>query len=575
MDELIAEFSTQMGVSADELKERWAGRPDRIMEDLFQIPTDEGELAPLRLFPYQKKIVHAYFFGDASTLNVLKGRRIGGSFIIVLCLLLEGVMKPGMFYPIVATKEDQAFSRISDLKDLIENAAIEIPLEGKPTQSRVVLWNGSTFKAYTGAPKGARGDGARSVFIDEMAHVEDQDSILRAFRPMLALSQGKLIEVSTPLANNDRFMQTFHRGTETGEKADGSRSGVISIFQPTFSNYGEIDIERSLFEQELVPARPDLNISIVEDDRAEDPMGFAQEYLCQPVSEQYRFFDESSIQRAMGRGAAPGYQFGPQAQAQSPDSQLVLGVDVGIEHDETVVAAFEHTGDQRLLRYIEVIDNEALLRAGIPDPDRGNANHVAKRLGQLFYQLGADYLVIDKTGSGQTFPRIIEEHVGRGVIGFNFSDRKAVRAMFGEFNAGLRNDRVTLVENDRLYDQLCAIVREQKRDDQIPRFSGKDFSKDGRDDMAIACVLGAYPPGFEAAPVTEVREREDAYGQSRPVSTEGLESDVAEKADDSVSTDDRRPVSGAYATGSLERAEGSAYRRSYTSRYGRQSDFNY
>lgn len=574
MDALISEFSQQMGVSEDELKERWAGRPDRIMEDLFQVPSESDDLAPLRLFPYQKKIVHAYFFGDASTLNILKGRRIGGSFVIVLCLLLEGLMKPGMFYPVVATKEDQAFSRINDLKDLIENAVIEIPLDGKPTQSRVILWNGSTYKAYTGAPKGARGDGARSVFIDEMAHVEDQDAILRAFRPMLALSQGKLIEVSTPLANNDRFMQSFHRGTETGRNADGSRAGVISIFQPTFNNHDSIDIEASLFEQELEPARPDLNISIVEDDRAEDPMGFAQEYLCRPVSEQYRFFDEPSIRRAMGRGTVPGYAFGPTAQAQQPDSSLILGVDIGIEHDETVVSAFEHVGDQRLLRYIEVIDNEALLRAGIPDPDRGNANHVAKRLGQLYYQMDADYVVLDKTGAGQTFPRILEEHIGRGVIGFNFSDKKAVRSMFGEFNAGLRNDRVTLVENDQLYDQLCAIVREQKRDDQLPRFSGKDFSKSGRDDMAIACVLGAFPPGFETEPVTEVREREDAYGPTEPAPLEGFGQDFSDNPapGDSI---DHRPASGAYATGSMSRAGGSAFRRSYSSRYTRSSDSDY
>lgn len=570
MDELIAEFSAQMGVSADELTERWAGRPDRVMEDLFRVPDDDDGLVPLRLFPYQKKIVHAYFFGDASTLSILKGRRIGGSFIIVLCFLLEGIIKPGYFYPIVSTKEEQAFSRINDIKVLIENAAIEIPLEGTPTMKRVVLWNGSTYRAYTGAPKGARGDGARSVFMDEMAHIEDQDAILRAFRPMLALSKGKLVEVSTPLAQNDRFMQTFERGSQTGYDEAGERLGVISIFQPTFNNWQEIDIEDSLFNQHLEPARPDLNISIVEDDRAEDPMGFAQEYLCQPVTEQYRFLDPASVTRAMDRGNAPAYAYGDRVQKQHLDSILLMGVDVGIEHDDTAVFVFEHHENARELRYFEKIDDAALYKAGIPNPDRGNANHVARRLGQLYYQMGADYLVIDKTGAGQTFPRIIEEHIGSGVIGFNFSERKKVQKMWGELNAGLRNDRVTLVYDEELEDQLLSIVREQKHDAQVPKFSGKEYSRSGKDDLAVACALGAFPPGFGTEPVTEVLERPEAYGPRESPSIEGGFPDAAEPV---VSADEHRPASGVYATGGLARTR--TARRSYASRYARFDSNNY
>jgi hypothetical protein len=79
--------------------------------------------------------------------------------------------------------------------------------------------------------------------------------------------------------------------------------------------------------------------------------------------------------------------------------------------------------------------------------------------------------------------------------------------MFGEFNAALRSDKVTLVPDDRARDQLLAVTRTQKEDWNTPRFSGKENSPDGKDDIAVALVMGAFPPGFETAVGTDVVEK--------------------------------------------------------------------
>lgn len=510
MDELVSKFADEMDVEADVVQERWAGRPDRIAEDIFKVKDlDTGEIKDLDLFsPYQPKIMHAYFYGDASTLNVYKGRRIGVSYIVCVAMLLDGMMNPRSFFPIVSQKEDQAQSRISDISDLIELSKIEIPVE-KDIAGEIELWNGATFKAYTGNPGGARGDdSAKTVFIDEMAFLEDQEKISRAFSPFVSLgSRGMMVEVSTPESKNDLFMNNHARGTENGYDEDGERIGTISIQQPTFKNADDIDIETSLLDQEVVPVRHDLNVEKVEDDRMKDPQGFAQEYLCRPIDETYRFFSESSIEDSMGRFNDPDYSYGLFTKKR-PGAHRVMGVDIGIDDDDTVISVVDRLGDRRYQRFLEVVDNDVLQEAGIRDPDRGNAVHVAQRISQIYSQMECDYVILDKTGPGETFQRIIERKLGRNVIGFNFSAKDDVKEMMGDMNAALRSDNVVLKDDEDLFDQFISIVKDQEEDYQKPTFSGKEHSQSGKDDMAIATVLSCFPPGLGTIPASSPADKE-------------------------------------------------------------------
>ena len=567
MNGVVAEFADQAGLDPITVEERWSGRPDRMAEDLFRVKDlDTGKIGPLELFsPYQPKIVHAYFYGDASTLNIYKGRRIGVSFIIIVCLALDGMMQGNSFFPIVSSKEEQAQSRIRDLKNLFENAKIDIPMT-KSVAGEIELWNGSRFKAYTGNPAGARGDdSAKTVFIDEMAFLEDQEATSRAFSPFVSLgSQGMMVEVSTPEAKNDLFMRNHARGTESGYDEDGNRVGAISIKQPTFKNANEIDVEVPLHEQDVEPVRPDLNVDKVEEDRLKDPQGFAQEYLCRPIDDSYRFFSESSIQEAMDKSKDPSYQMGVFCPKKAGIMRTMF-VDIGIDHDDTALSVFDHFGKRREMRYWEIVDNETLAEAGIQNPDRGNAVHVAQRLAQIQAQLETDYIVLDSTGPGATFDKIIREKLGRKVIGFNFSDKDAVKKAFGDMNAALRQGNVVLDYDEVMYDQLVSIVREQKRDGQKPKFTGKKYSESGKDDIAMAVVLGAFPPKVSNLPVTEPVEKKQEYTPPKkqeppPESRSPRTPAGAEEPKESTAP------TGAFSKRSVSRST----RRSYTPRYSRR-----
>lgn len=479
-EEKLQAFADQLDADPDKILQRWKGRPDRVIDDLFRVrDQDTGQLRDLELFDVQRKAVHAYFYGDEGTLNTYKGRRIGYSFVFVACFLLEGMFYPDSFYPLVSRSLGQAKDRIDDIQDLIDGAKVDIPTE-KENTDEIELWNGSAFMAFSSDSDTSRGaDSARAVLMDEMAFMEDEEGAHRAFGAFLALGKNrKMVQVSTPNTKNDLFMQEHRRGAPDGE------NGVISIKQPTFANAGEIDVNTPLYDQELEPVRPELNIDQLETQRMSDPEGFGQEYLCRPVSDEYRFFGEESIDAAISR----------QAPSASEGTRRVMGVDIGINRDDTVISVTDHDGQERHQRELVVAGEETLREAGVSNPDRANANHIAQLIHHMYNSLDVDRVIMDKGGAGETFKRIIERKIGYGVIGFDFSARDDVADMMGDMNIGLRSGNVSLVESDRLRDEMKAIVKEKRDDYARPKFSGKDHSETGKDDAAIATILSAYPP---------------------------------------------------------------------------------
>lgn len=503
--EQLRRFAEQLDADPDSIVERWQGRPDLIMDDIFRIrDLDTGEIRDLQLFDVQRKVIHAYFYGDAGTLNAYKGRRIGYSFVVVACFLLEAMFFPSSFYPLVSRSWSQAKNRISDIQDLIDHAKVEIPT-ATSNKDYIELWNESAFQAYSADADTSRGDdSARAVLMDEMAFMDDEKDAMRAFGAFLALGENrKMVQVSTPNTKNDLFMQEHRRGDPAGE------NGVISIKQPSFENADEIDIEIPLTEQDVTPVRPDMNVERIETDRMADPKGFGQEYLCRPVVDEYRFFDEQSIQDAQERASADEYSLGLQTPKEA-GVRRVMGVDIGINRDDTVLSVMDHAGDERLQRACIVADDDWLMRAGVSRPDRGNANHIAQLISHVHREMAVDLVILDKGGVGQTFQRIVERQLGREVIGFDFSAKDEVADMMGDTNICLRNRNMALVPDDRVYDELSSIVKEKRDEYTKPKFSGKENSESGKDDTAMATVLSAFPPkgNGERNTSPSVKERE-------------------------------------------------------------------
>jgi hypothetical protein len=501
----LKKFASQLDADADAIMERWQGRPDRIMDDIFRIrDIDTGQLRDLELFDVQKKLVHAYFYGDEGNLTAYKGRRIGYSFAVVASFLLEAMFVPDSFYPIVSRSLSQAKNRIDDLEELISTAKIDIPTE-KVNTDYIELWNGSSFMAYSADSDTSRGgDSARAVLMDEMAFMEDEESAKQAFGAFLALGRNrKMVQISTPNTKNDLFMQDFRRGTPSGD------NGVIAIKQPTFANAEDIDIHTSLYDQELKPVRPEINIDQLESERLSDPEGFGQEYLCRPVVDEYRFFDEDAIQRAQERGNTDVYLRGLDA-VKPNGARRIMGVDVGINRDDTVISVMDHINDERKQRECIVVDNDRLRSIGITNPDRGNVNDIAEYINFVHREMDVDTVILDQGGVGRTFPSVLQRKLGREIINFDFSDKEAVADMMGDTNTSLLNNNMWLLPDERIFDEMSSIIKEKRDQYQKPKFSGKDHSETGKDDVAMATVLSAFPPSMSTSPATNPAARERA-----------------------------------------------------------------
>ena len=505
-EEVLHQLADQLDVPTNGLIDRWEGSPETVMEDIFQVPDmNTGELEDLTLFDVQKKVVQAYFYADAPKYNLYKGRRIGYSFIICLCFLLEALIKQNSFYPLVSRTKTQAKNRISDIQLLIDNAKVDIPCDPE-NKDEIRLFNGSGFMAFSGDPDTSRGDeSARAVLMDEAAFIEDQEAAHRAFGAFIALGEDRaMVQVSTPDTRNDKFMQDHKAGTPTGRDKSGNPT-TLSIKQPTFYNAKDIDINKSLLEQETRPVRPDINLYQIEEERQTDPEGFGQEYLCRPVVDEYRFFSEESIEIAMKKGQHGSYKSG--LAPINSENYTVLGVDIGVDHDDTVLSVAEHNEEQRYQRYIEVLTDRLLAKLGIPNPDRGNPTDVAKRIGYVYNKVNADLCVMDRTGVGEGFQRTTERQLGRSIMGFNFSDKEGVADMMGDMNACLRNRNAVLlktepektIKNNLIYDQFASVVKEKKKEYSKPHFSGKDNAESGKDDTVFATAMSFFPPNRNSA----------------------------------------------------------------------------
>jgi hypothetical protein len=166
--------------------------------------------------------------------------------------------------------------------------------------------------------------------------------------------------------------------------------------------------------------------------------------------------------------------------------------------DDTAIVMIEHDGSQRYLRYREVVTDSKLRAAGVRPANARNPSAVAKRIQQLYQANNVSQVVTDATNIGEGFDSEIRETIGRGINSFNFSDREAVEKMMGNVNYGLHNGHIALHPDDTLEEQLLAIVKDKRKKGSTPRFSGKQHAPNGKDDLAIAFALAAYPPNMKS-----------------------------------------------------------------------------
>ncbi len=204
-------------------------------------------------------------------------RQAGKSSMSALLALHRALYHPGSLILCLAPSERQAkelFAKVTDYYRELHGAT--------PAQSDrklgMQLANGSRIEALPGSERTIRGfSGASLLILDEAARVDD--ALYFAVRPMLAVSGGSLIMLSTPYGKRGIFHEEWNQG-EGWERYEVPATECPRI-PPAF-----LDQERQSMPE----------------------WWFAQEYLCEFRETEDQIFSHAMIEDARD-DELPEYRF--------------------------------------------------------------------------------------------------------------------------------------------------------------------------------------------------------------------------------------------------------------------------
>jgi len=154
-------------------------------------------------------------------------RQTGKSTIVAVKALHRAKYHPGSLILLLSPSLRQSGELFRKVAGFYQWMAEAEPVEAE-TQLRLELKNGSRIVSLPGSETTVRGySGADLLIFDEAARVED--SLYYTMRPMLAVSRGRLIALSTPFGTRGWWYEAWH------SKDDWERFQVTAAECPRIS----------------------------------------------------------------------------------------------------------------------------------------------------------------------------------------------------------------------------------------------------------------------------------------------------------------------------------------------------
>ena len=199
----------------------------------------------LGLHPDPWQIQALRFSAKQSIWNI--HRQAGKSSIAAIKALDKAIFKPGSLTLMVSKSERQSgelYRKFLGYYDKLENPP------GMPEDKALscTLGNGSRVVALPGIEDTIRSFSAVSLIIeDEASRVPDELYI--AIRPMLAVSNGSIILMSTPNGRQNHFYKTWTEGGPQWQKIQVTADQCPRI-TPAFLEEERLNMSENMFRQE-------------------------------------------------------------------------------------------------------------------------------------------------------------------------------------------------------------------------------------------------------------------------------------------------------------------------------------
>jgi hypothetical protein len=207
---------------------------------------------------------------------ICAARQVGKSTTVAATALHEALFRPDAVVLMVAPSQRQSELLLAKAREPVRS----LPASMQPvrrSRTELAFANGSRIIALPGVAATIRGYTADLILIDEAAQM-DGEELLVALRPMLDISRGRLIGLSTPNGRRGWFYQAWQ------SEEPWHRVQVAATDCPRHS-------ADSLAAQQ----------------RQMTPAAFASEYLCQFVDGLNSVYTEADITAALDPTLEPLY----------------------------------------------------------------------------------------------------------------------------------------------------------------------------------------------------------------------------------------------------------------------------
>jgi len=222
---------------------------------------------------------------DARQMILLCSRQSGKSTISAVLGLHQAIYTPDSLVLLLSPSLRQStelFRKMKDVYNALESPALPKPVE--ESALRLELDNGSRIVSLPGSEQTVRGFSAVSLLvIDEASRVPDE--LYQAVRPMLAVSGGRIVLLSTPFGKRGFFHDVWTNGSD-----DWLRTKITADICPRIS--------REWLENER---------------RTIPDFWYRQEFLCEFTETVDSVFGYDDIQAAISSDITPLFQRSDQA----------------------------------------------------------------------------------------------------------------------------------------------------------------------------------------------------------------------------------------------------------------------
>lgn len=217
------------------------------------------EAAGIEPDPWQEALLRSRSDRDL----VLASRQSGKSQVVAALALHEALFRPPALVLVLSPSIRQSGETFRRVLALHRQLGHEVPVEAE-TLLRLEFRNGSRVVALPGTEMTVRGfGGVRLAVLDEAARIDD--ALYAAVKPMLAVSRGRLVALSTPFGKRGFFFDEW-------EKGEGWSRTKITAHEC-----------------------PRISADFLERERRWGESYFRQEFLCEFVDTDDAFFSGETI----------------------------------------------------------------------------------------------------------------------------------------------------------------------------------------------------------------------------------------------------------------------------------------